>query len=291
MPLYKNKYFFWIIKIAAILLFILYIHNAFAQKQLPDNFCISISEKSLFDKLNELRKVYGKKPLKLSASLSYVAKVHVEDLLNNNPDTSVCNLSSWSNKGTWTPCCYNPYLLKQACMWDKPKELTPYPYRGYEIAGFFEEEFSVDSIMDLWSKEKEVINLLISEGEHSDKEWACLGVGMNNNYISVWFGQRSDGAGVPKVCAGNATPIHAQVAESDTLRREVYYLIIASFSNINDAREAVKKYRKEGFENAGTLKSGDVSRVFLNKFDNIKEAMQVKSKLPNTLREAWIFKE
>lgn len=276
---------------AVILIVLLIFQNAFAQKQLPENFCLSNQEKALFDKLNELRKAYGKKPLKLSASLSYVAKVHVEDLKSNNPDTSVCNLSSWSNKGSWTPCCYNPYVLKQECMWDKPKELTSYPYRGYEIAGFFEEKFTVDSVIDLWSKEGEVINMLTSEGEYSTKEWVCMGVGMNSNYVSVWFGQRADAAAIPNVCNDNSPVVLAPIVASDSLQRESYYLIIASFSNINDAREAVKKYRKEGFENAGTLKSGEITRVFLYIFNNMKEAMQAKSKLNYAYNEAWIYKE
>lgn len=275
----------------ALLAALLFFQNTFAQKQLPADFCISTQEKALFDKINELRTLYGKKPLKLSTSLSYVAKVHVEDLLNNNPDTSVCNLSSWSNMGSWTPCCYNPYVLHQDCMWDKPKELTAYPYRGYEIAGYFEESFTADSVLKLWTKEKEVVTVLIAEGEHSTKDWVCAGVGMNGNYVSVWFGQKADGAGAPQICAGKPELALIPEKNGDTLQREVYYLIIASFNNVNEAREAVKKYRKEGYENAGTLKSGEMTRVFLARFDDMKEAMQVKSKLPYAYREAWIYKE
>jgi hypothetical protein len=278
-------------RIIALLIFFAIAQLSYAQKQLPANFCISPQEKVLFDKLNQLRKVYGKKPLKLSASLSYVAKMHVDDLLKNNPDTSVCNLSSWSNKGSWKACCYNPYVLTQDCMWDKPKELTPYPYRGYEIAGYFEEEFNADSVIDLWSKEGEAVNILTSDGEYNNKDWVCMGVGMNHNYVSVWLGQRADEAGPPKICADNSIVEVAPVLASDTLKREAYYLIIASFKNLNEAREAVKKYRKEGFENAGTLKSGETTRVFLAQFNDMKEAMQVKSKLPYAYREAWIYKE
>ncbi|HEY9116123.1 MAG TPA: SPOR domain-containing protein [Bacteroidales bacterium] len=287
-----KKYGFFLMKSTAVLLIFLSLAQlTFAQKQLPANFCISTQEKALFDKINQLRKIYSKKPLKLSASLSYVAKVHVDDLLRNNPDTSVCNLSSWSNKGSWNACCYNPYVLNQDCMWDKPKELTPYPYRGYEIAGYFEEEFTVDSVLDLWSGEKEVIDMLIAEGEYSNKDWVCMGVGMNSNYVSVWFGQRADGAGVPKVCSDNAETSVAVIAPADTLSKAGYYLIFGSFNNINDAREALKKYRKDGFENGGFLKYGDVTRVYLNRFDDMKEAMLAKQKLPSAYREAWIYKE
>jgi len=291
MALMSNKSFSGFSKVVLLLIFFAVAQVSPAQKQLPANFCISPQEKALFDKINQLRKVYGKKPLKLSASLSYVAKIHVNDLLNNRPDTSVCNLSSWSNKGSWKACCYNPYVPNPDCMWDKPKELTPYPYRGYEIAGYFEEEFNADSVINLWSKEGEAVNMLTSEGEYSSKDWVCMGVGMNKNYVSVWLGQRADGEGAPSVCTGSVALAEVPVAASDTLHRDVYYLIIASFKNINDAREAVKKYRKEGFENAGTLKNSESARVYLAQYNDMKEAMQAKSKLPYAYREAWIYKE
>lgn len=291
MAIIPGKGSFLIKILLALFVFLSLFQSLTAQKQLPDDFCISPQEKALFDKINQLLKEYDQKALKLSASLSYVAKVHVNDLLTNHPDTSICNLSSWSNKGSWTACCYNPYVVNQDCMWDKPKELTNYPYRGYEIAGYFEEAFTADSVIDLWSKEGEVINMLTAEGEYSKKEWVCMGVGMNSNYVSVWFGQRADAAGAPDVCPGSSEIAVATRTATDTLQQQVYYLIIASFSNISDAREAAKKYRKEGFENAGTLRNGETTRVYLDRFNDMKEAIQIKSKLPLAYREAWIFKE
>jgi len=287
----RSKGFFSFKILLILLVFLSSAQFLAAQKPLPDNFCISAQEKVLFDKINQLLQEYSMKPLKLSASLSYVAKIHVDDLLNNKPDTSVCNLSSWSDKGNWTACCYNPYVLNQDCMWDKPKELTNYPFRGYEVAGYFEETFTADSVIDLWSREKEVINMLTAEGAYSKKNWVCMGIGMNKNYVSVWFGQRADAAGVPEVCANNSDDLPFTLTASDSLKREVYYLIIASFNNSSDAREAAKKYRKEGYEDAGTLKNGESTRVFLAKFDDMKEAILVKSNLPSAYREAWIFKE
>ena len=291
MKLTAHKLIFYVRNMVALLVLFAAVQTSVAQKQLPASFCISTQEKALFDKINQLRTVNGKKPLKLSASLSYVAKVHVEDLLNNNPDTSVCNLSSWSNKGSWTPCCYNPYILKQECMWDKPKELTTYSSRGYEIAGYFEEEFTPDSVIDLWSKEQEVMDMLLSNNEFRNKEWVCIGVGMNKNYVSVWVGQRADSQLLPKVCENSSEEAIAATMQADTLGKAGYYLIFGSFDNIGDAREAIKKYRKDGFDNAGFLKYGEVTRIYLARFDDLKEAMQVKQKLPYAYREAWIYKE
>jgi hypothetical protein len=262
-----------------------------AQKKIPEGFCVSIEEQLLYDKINLLREDYGKPAVEFSVSLSYVAQLHVDDLMNNHPDTSVCNLSSWSDKGDWTPCCHNSYVPQQDCMWDKPKELTPYTYRGYELAAYYEDTFTVDSVLKLWSNSKEVLDMLLTDGNFKKKKWICMGVGFNEHYVSVWFGQRSDLQGEPDICANSDTTA-VETFTGDTLSSEVtYYLIFGSFSNIKDAREAVKRYNKNGFKNAGTLSTDGKIRVYLDSYDSLKEAMYAKQQLPYNYREAWVFKE
>ena len=267
-----------------------------AQNKVPDDFCISLEEKKLFERINTLLGEYDKKPVKLSASLSYVAKLHVADLINNHPDTSVCNLSSWSDQGDWTPCCHNQYVPQQDCMWDKPKELTTYPYRGYELVGFYEDEFTVDSVIGLWSQSKQVLDMLLAQGNFSEKKWICMGVGINEHYVSLWFGQRPDKVKIPLVCVEDLekamTGSTTAVITGETIEEAItYYIVFGSFAIEKDAKEAVKRYKKSGYGNAGTIKNGDMTRVYLNKFNNLKEAMYTKQQLPYTYREAWIYKE
>lgn len=262
----------------------------YAQKKIPDNFCITRQEKKLFNAINTLLKDYGRKPLKLSGSLSYVAKLHVEDLLENRPDTGICNLSSWSDKGDWTPCCFNRYVPQQECMWGKPKELTPYPFRGYELAGYFQDDFTADSVIELWAAQKKVLDMLLARKNYSEKEWVCMGIGMNRHYVSVWFGQRPDKVKVPGVC-DTATVVPFLDTTAVNKKAETYYLIIASFLNEKDAREAAKRYRKNGFKNAGILKSNNRVRVYLDRFPNLKEAISSKRNLPYSYRDAWIYNE
>jgi hypothetical protein len=262
-----------------------------AQKKIPEQFCISMEEQLLFDKINLIRDDYGKPELEFSISLSYLAAVHVEDLLINNPDTSICNLSSWSDKGDWTPCCYNSYVINQDCMWDKPKEITPFTYRGYELAAYFEDDFNADSVISLWSSSKPVLDMILTEGNFKKKKWICMGVALNDQYVSVWFAQRADWSGEPDLCSESDTTL-VPVATSDTAARQVtYYLIFGSFSDIKDAREAVKRLNKNGFEHAGTIRSEDKYRVYLDKYNNLKEAMFAKQNLSYTYREAWVYKE
>lgn len=261
-----------------------------AQKKLPDGFCINNMEKNLFDMINQLRTDYGKTKLQLSSSLTYVAELHANDLQNNNPDTSICNLSSWSDNGDWTACCYNKYIHKPDCMWNKPKELTPYPYRGYELVTYFEDDFTTDSIFNLWSDSKEVLDMILTRGEYVKKKWACAGVGISNNYVSLWFGQRKDNQKEPTLCdtaskANDIVPIVRATNKTTT-----YYLIFGSYTNMHDARYG-RKNIKEDFKNCDILAKNDKFRIYLNKFDNLKEAMYAKQQLPFEYREAWILKE
>jgi len=277
-----------LIYIAVILLLIFSRQIIFAQKNIPENFCISVQEKLLFDQLNQLIEDYGKEKLAYSASLSYVAKTHVNDLLQNHPDTRICNLSSWSDKGDWTACCHNAYVPQQDCMWDKPKELTQYPYRGYEIAGYFEDAFTVDSVIKLWSGTKEVLDMLLTDGNFQSKKWTCMGVGLNAKYVSVWFGQRSDKLNRIELC--NDTLLVSDKSNKSK-SEEIFYIIFGSYLNTRDAKEAIKRLNKNSFDNAGILKSNNKIRVYLDKFSTIKEAVVYKQNLPYTYREAWVYKE
>jgi len=283
----KLRYYFLRFFITIITLFILGTLQSQNNRQIPDDFCISGEENQLFESINIFLTENGKKPLQLSKSLSYVAKTHIADLKQNNPDTSICNLSSWSNNGEWTACCYNSYVPNPDCMWDKPKELTSFQYRGYELALYFEEEFNTDTIMQLLYSSNRVLDMLLTKGEYSAKKWVCMGIGINENYTSIWFAQRTDKNGTPGVC-DNTVITEGEVV---VVSKPKYYIIASSFTKLKDAREALKRLKQNGFEDAGILKSGINIRVYLNELESLKEAMYFKQKLPYTYNDAWILKE
>ena len=262
---------------------------ALAQKGVPVDFCISGEEEQLFDLLNLIRSDYGKPELQLSASLSYVAKLHVDDLQNNHPDTSVCTLSSWSDKGEWKPCCYNKYVFDPDCMWDKPKELTSFRYRGYELASFFEENFTPDSVYRLWSDTKEALDMILTEGSYKSKKWICAGIGISQNYVCLWFAQRQDPTKSPEVCA------NSQKTDSSTIVKKEpgdsqYYLIYGSFNTMHDAKAKIKLLKKDGYDNCGIIEKNGKFRTYLESYGSLKEAMFAKDELPVKYQEAWIFK-
>ncbi len=261
-----------------------------AQKMLPKGICLTQNEQLLSRLINEIRKDYEKSALPLSISLTYVAKTHIKDLKEHHPDTSVCNLSSWSDRGKWTPCCYNPYVVKHECMWKKPKELTPYPYRGYEMVAWFQDTVTVDSLKQLWAEQPEVLDMILTRGVWEQKKWRTFGVAMDEHYVSVWFGQRPDKAGKPALCKNEENKPTAAATAGRRNFTASYYIIFGSYNNAADAKDAVKKFRKEGFKEAGYMKNNGHFRTYLSKFSSLREAMAAKQHLIPRYKEAWILK-
>ncbi len=268
---------------------------AYGQHTIPSSFCISPAEKALAVSINNIRIKNGKKPIPLSVSLSYVAKTHVHDLSVNHPDTSICNLSSWSNKGKWTACCYNSYVVNHDGMWKKPQELTSYRYRGYEMAAYMQDGLVPDTLIAIWKSTRESLDMILTEGNWKKKNWECMGIGLNKQYAAVWFGQRPDSKGKPKVCweKTNNKPEYQVVNHStnNTPKIPVYYLIIGKYENMKDANEALRRFRKTGFKKAGIIQRDHKIRIYANHYKGFKAALKAKQKLPHTYKDAWILKK
>jgi len=156
-------------------------------------------EANLASGINKLRKQNGLSELKLSVSLTYVAQQHVSDLQRNRPDTSVCSTASWSDKGNWSPCCYSKYVLKESCMWDKPKELTDYLYKGYELSYYSEDVIKASELLNLWRQSPEAMDMILNQGRYQNNRWSVIGLCIGKHYACVWFGQFPDKQGAPAI--------------------------------------------------------------------------------------------
>ncbi|HLO90499.1 MAG TPA: CAP domain-containing protein [Lentimicrobium sp.] len=171
----------------------------------PETICLSEAEVKLASLINEYRKTKKLPAIPLSASLSYVARLHVQDLENNFKSGSRCNLHSWSDKGNWSSCCYTDDHKRAACMWDKPRELTGYKGDGYEIAYFSnfdyasDDEFVEDALKG-WKSSRGHNEIIINAGKWLTAEWKAMGVAVYGDYTVVWFGEISDLAGRPGKC-------------------------------------------------------------------------------------------
>ncbi len=274
----------------------------FAQKELPKKLCISSDEYRLYQLINSLRTVNKMPAIDLSASLSHVAHLHVSDLSQNHPDTSICNLHSWSVNGKWIACCYQNYVLKQDCMWDKPKELTPYKYRGYELAyASADEIIHPDSLMMLWLEIPEVQNMLLNRGAYEKKKWLAAGVGIKDGYTVVWFGQVKDKLKTPKVCSGKkaVAKIEKKVEQPKKTDKKTvvinkktgrFYLIFGSYDRQKEAEKYIKRYFKAGFTNAKIVTSSKKVRISLSDHPDLDSAKAAKAKLSKEYKDAWIIK-
>jgi len=172
------------------------------------NVCITEKEKEIADLINNYRLENGLDPIPISKSLTKVAQVHAKDLSYNRPYTlNGCNMHSWSTKGSWSSCCYTKKHENKDCMWNKPKELTNYKGLGYEICfGFTETEvYAGDTIAPLaafnaWKLSPGHNAVLINKEEWKFAEWNAIGVGINRDFVCVWFGQENDYESPPTKC-------------------------------------------------------------------------------------------
>jgi len=162
----------------------------------PNYDDLSADEQQLYDQIMEYRASNGLPPIPLSNSLTYVAKSHVYDLANNYTLNDTCNMHSWSSKGAWSGCCYTSDHAKASCMWDKPREMTPYSENGYEIAygGCSTSacaRVTAESALNGWKGSSGHNAVILNQGGW-DKKWEAIGIGMNRNYAVAWFGRQQE---------------------------------------------------------------------------------------------------
>ncbi len=181
-----------------------YSQKAAAEKKLPE-ICLIQTETELYKLINEYRSQKGLPAVKLSASLSFVARTHAKDQSENFKDGKSCNMHSWSAKGPWSSCCYTPDHKKAKCMWDKPRELTNYKSDGFEISYFSTYTFPTTAerakdILAGWMKSTRHKEVIINKGIWKAMNWKAIGIGIYGDYANVWFGAEEDVAGEPGIC-------------------------------------------------------------------------------------------
>jgi hypothetical protein len=162
---------------------------------LPD-ISLSKAEVTLYHLINEYRRQKGLSPIPLSKNLTYVAKLHAQDLAENLPYNRRCNLHSWSDKGPWTSCCYTEDHARAECMWNKPKEVSNYTGYGYEIAYWTDEPLNAVNFakkaLSGWQRSVPHNIVMVNQGRWKGKHWNAMGVGVYKGYAMVWFGEEAD---------------------------------------------------------------------------------------------------
>lgn len=270
--------------------------QGFSQDSLTDEFCITQQEYQLYQLINNFRIENDLPEIQISGSLSFVAKTHVKDLFTNHPDTSICNLNSWSDKGKWTACCHSSYLPKSECILNKPRELTNYDAEAHELAYWEMQDANPDSVFLFWKEMDATRDFLLNAGKWDKYNWVTLGVGMHHGYASIWVGEIKDLEDDPAICGAAIkeiiqadTPPEDQKIFVVTEKENKYYVIYGSYTNLGDAKEQVRKYWKKGFPESKLIKSKEKFRIALSTHGTLEEAKNAKSNLGKEYSGAWIL--
>ncbi|MDO5037802.1 MAG: stalk domain-containing protein [Tissierellia bacterium] len=158
---------------------------------------LSQEEAELAEWINYYRRQLGQPEFYISKSLTQVARTHVADSIQNQPEYQVDrrgiqgNLHSWSDQGSWQPVTYTEDHQYADLMWSKPRELTSYRGHGFEISakGFT----SPLEFLEGWKGSPGHNAVIVGSGDWSDLR--VMGVGIEGAYAHVWFGEDPDPMG------------------------------------------------------------------------------------------------
>jgi hypothetical protein len=175
----------------------------FAQKatvhSVPSTFSIGKDEIKLTELINKYRSKKGLGELQVSASLCFVAKTHLSDVFKNRPDKKGCSLYSWSDKGSWKPCCFKNNIVNLDQMAAKPFEVAGFRGKGFEVMISAIENKSMVDLLDLWLKKKTTGDFLLSAGKWNSKSWQSMGVSVYKGYASIWLSEIPDRISLPQI--------------------------------------------------------------------------------------------
>ena len=271
----------------------------------PASFSISPGDMELFKMINQYRKENGLAPVQLSRSLSYVAALHVKDLFLHHPDAGNCNTHSWSSKGFWAPFCYPKDETKKNSVWDKPKELTRYPSKAYEIVYWENNPVNRDTVMFVWQTEEYFNNFLLNTGKWNGTTWNAIGVAVYENYACAWFGEVADpdvpvtehkaepvvkkeNTAVKEVRNAPAPVAPATITSNDSLKR--YYIIIKTNIKQEAAEKLVSNLKSQGYPDATVLLTDGKVRISVFQSADKTKVMTTLKEVKKTYKDAWLLK-
>ncbi len=296
---------------------------------IPANFCIGSKEMKLCQMINEYRSIFELPAIPLSKSLCYTASLHAKDLFLHHPDQGACNFHSWSDKGFWKPFCYPGDEDKKNSVWDKPKEVTRYPAKGYEIVYWENEVPDIDSILSVWKTESYFNDFLMNTGKWEGKKWNAIGLAIYENFACAWFGEATDPEGPPWVC-GNPPVIRgadaaqtsprpvSKVSKVKTKNDSVvelpqapgitgkgdstkvfrpdstftYYIIVRTNVSKKLAEQIFNDYKSKGHNNARVIEKNGKIRISVYETKDRLEALTKLKEVRKTLvKDAWLLKE
>lgn len=257
--------------------------------------CAESEEVQLYELLMEYRRVNGLPAITMSKSLSYVARIHARDLSVNRPDFGGCNPHSWSEKGPWKACCYARDNARLECMNGKPKELTSYKAKAWEIVYEGGEKAQATDAFDLWKDIGLTRDYILNTGKWM-KGWKAIGIGFYGDYASVWFGEGDDPEKEYLTCGPEPRSLNQTLSEVKpeakviSSKISVFHIIAGSLNSLEKANQEVARLRAQGYPNTTIIPSGHNFRVSIASFPTESEAQQSLNKTKESLPDAWLLK-
>jgi len=283
----------------------------------PVNFSIKEPEMKLFRMVNEYRQQYGLPAIPLSKSLCYVAAVHAKDLMFYHPDQGSCNFHSWSNKGSWIPVCYPKDETKKVSVWDKPRELTTYPAKAYEIVYWENTQLLPDSIMMVWRTEDYFNSFLLNTGKWQGQTWNAIGIAIFENYACAWFGMVTDPEGT-ETLSGTKPDVTKSIIKDSTTRKSKkplketktiqvpkpvtdyalttqpvnsWFIIIKTNLPADAAQKLVEELRSKDYPQAKFFEKDGKTRVSVFGPVDKPTASAMLKEVKKVYKDAWLLKE
>ncbi|HOP12895.1 MAG TPA: SPOR domain-containing protein [Lentimicrobium sp.] len=271
-----------------------------AQESGPDllaNHCASPAEVELYNLITAFRKINNLPPVPFSKSLSYVARVHMMDITDNRPDFGGCNPHSWSDKGQWKPCCYARDEKRITCMTEKPKELTMYKAKAWEIVYEGGEPARAEDAFNLWKNISLTRDYLINGGKWT-KPWKAIGIGIYGDYAAVWFGEGDDPEKIYTACGsdsaftlpGDPEITRGQLTENPSAASPVFSIITGSLNTLEKANREVARLRGLGYPKARLIPAGNNYRISIADYPTETEAQRHLREIQAGFPDAWVLK-
>jgi hypothetical protein len=147
----------------------------------------------------------------VSPELTAVAVAHVRDLAtyfttDPNYTGADCAPHGWSSHGNWTGGCYKfADSSTWPIMWSKPQEIANYPGQGFEIlAETMGTPMTASTALRLWAADPPHNDVIVNQGIWKDMTWQAMGVWVEGDWASVWFGAQVDPTPATAATANNA---------------------------------------------------------------------------------------
>jgi len=77
-------------------------------------------------------------------------------------------------------------------MWNKPRELTQYEGAGFEIGYRYTAGVRATLAMRAWAYSPQHDAVILNRKRWSAVQWKAVGVGIEGDYATVWWGEEVD---------------------------------------------------------------------------------------------------